>query len=67
MYMTLVLLFIVVHVFVPRQETCDDDDDYTTGMSTELPPGVEGCLRPQRPANSFLRVKTLWLDLNYRS
>ncbi|TDH01812.1 hypothetical protein EPR50_G00166580 [Perca flavescens] len=37
------------------QETCDNDDDFTTGWQDELPPGVQGCLRPQSPANSFLR------------
>lgn len=39
-----------------RQETCDDDDDFTVGWKDELPPGVQGCLRPQKPPNSFLRV-----------
>ncbi|XP_068190258.1 complement component C6 [Antennarius striatus] len=38
-----------------KQETCDNDDDFTVGWTEELPPGVEGCLRPQRPDNSFLR------------
>lgn len=38
-----------------KQETCDNDDDFTVGWKDELPPGVQGCLRPQRPANSFLR------------
>ncbi|XP_024918549.1 complement component C6 [Cynoglossus semilaevis] len=38
-----------------KHETCDNDDDYTVGWKDELPPGVEGCLRPQRPENSFLR------------
>ncbi|XP_068588511.1 complement component C6 [Cebidichthys violaceus] len=38
-----------------RQETCDNDDDFTVGWRDELPPGVQGCLRPQKPANSFLR------------
>lgn len=38
-----------------KQETCDNDDDFTEGWKDELPPGVEGCLRPQSPANSFLR------------
>ncbi|XP_051794584.1 complement component C6 [Acanthochromis polyacanthus] len=38
------------------QETCDnDDDDFTVGWIDELPPGVQGCLRPKSPANSFLR------------
>ncbi|XP_075935885.1 complement component C6 [Anarhichas minor] len=41
--------------FFARQETCDNDDDFTVGWRDELPPGVQGCLRPQRPANSFLR------------
>uniref|UniRef100_A0A3Q3WFD4 Uncharacterized protein n=1 Tax=Mola mola TaxID=94237 RepID=A0A3Q3WFD4_MOLML len=36
-------------------ETCDNDDDFTVGWRDELPPGVQGCLRPQRPPNSFLR------------
>ncbi|XP_041815933.1 complement component C6 [Chelmon rostratus] len=38
-----------------KQETCDNDDDFTVGWIDELPPGVQGCLRPQSPANSFLR------------
>ncbi|XP_050928728.1 complement component C6 isoform X2 [Lates calcarifer] len=38
-----------------RQETCDNDDDFTVGWRNELPPGVQGCLRPQSPDNSFLR------------
>ncbi|KAM7369336.1 hypothetical protein PAMP_013611 [Pampus punctatissimus] len=38
-----------------RQDTCDSDDDFTVGWRDELPPGVQGCLRPQKPANSFLR------------
>lgn len=37
-----------------KQETCDNDNDFTVGWRDELPPGVQGCLRPQRPANSFL-------------
>lgn len=51
-------LYVLVLVFTSRQETCDNDDDYTVGVREELPPGVQGCLKPQRPANSFLRVKT---------
>ncbi|XP_020491685.2 complement component C6 isoform X2 [Labrus bergylta] len=38
-----------------KRETCDNDDDFTVGWRDELPPGVQGCLRPQRPENSFLR------------
>lgn len=38
-----------------RQETCDNDDDFTVGWIDELPPGVQGCLRPKSPPNSFLR------------
>uniref|UniRef100_A0A8P4KJ15 Complement component 6, duplicate 2 n=1 Tax=Dicentrarchus labrax TaxID=13489 RepID=A0A8P4KJ15_DICLA len=38
-----------------RQETCDNDNDFTVGWRDELPPGVQGCLRPQNPANSVLR------------
>ncbi|XP_058473381.1 complement component C6 isoform X2 [Solea solea] len=38
-----------------KQETCDNDDDFTVGWRDELPPGVQGCLRPKRPENSFLR------------
>ncbi|XP_029371389.1 complement component C6 [Echeneis naucrates] len=38
-----------------QKESCENDDDFTMGWKDELPPGVEGCLRPQRPANSFLR------------
>ena len=41
-----------------RQDSCDNDDDFTVGWKDELPPGVKGCLRPKRPANSFLRVKS---------
>ncbi|XP_076613704.1 complement component C6 [Chaetodon auriga] len=38
-----------------KQETCDNDDDFTVGWINELPPGVQGCLRPKIPDNSFLR------------
>lgn len=38
-----------------KQESCDNDDDFTVGGRDELPPGVQGCLRPEKPANSFLR------------
>lgn len=38
-----------------KQETCDNDDDFTVGWIDELPPGVQGCRRPKSPANSFLR------------
>ncbi|CAG5867193.1 unnamed protein product [Menidia menidia] len=38
-----------------KQESCDNDDDFTIGWKDELPPGFKGCLRPKRPANSFLR------------
>ncbi|XP_059213661.1 complement component C6 [Centropristis striata] len=38
-----------------KKDTCDNDDDFTVGWKDELPPGVQGCLRPQRPTNSFLR------------
>ncbi|XP_023281375.1 complement component C6 isoform X2 [Seriola lalandi dorsalis] len=38
-----------------RQETCENDNDFTVGTREKLPPGVQGCLRPQAPANSFLR------------
>lgn len=47
----------LIHTFLHRQDTCDNDDDFTVGWKDELPPGVQGCLRPQKPANSFLRVK----------
>lgn len=53
------LLDALVRVFFSRQETCDNDDDFTVGWRNELPPGVQGCLRPQSPDNSFLRVNTL--------
>lgn len=46
-------------VLVCRQETCDNDDDFTVGWRDELPPGVQGCLRPQSPPNSFLRVSQI--------
>ncbi|KAM9338385.1 complement component C6 [Symphorus nematophorus] len=45
-----------------KQETCDNDDDYTVGWVDKLPPGVQGCLRPQRPANSFLRKAKQYYD-----
>uniref|UniRef100_A0A671WT38 Complement component 6, duplicate 2 n=1 Tax=Sparus aurata TaxID=8175 RepID=A0A671WT38_SPAAU len=38
-----------------KQETCDNDDDFTEGWIEELPPGVQGCVRPKSPDNSFLR------------
>ncbi|KAK7895739.1 hypothetical protein WMY93_021064 [Mugilogobius chulae] len=38
-----------------KQETCDNDDDFTEGWIDELPPGFQGCLRPKRPENGFLR------------
>ncbi|KAF3702312.1 Complement component C6 Precursor [Channa argus] len=38
-----------------KQDTCDNDNDFTVGWTDELPPGVQGCRRPQRPGNSFLR------------
>ncbi|XP_014857357.1 PREDICTED: complement component C6 [Poecilia mexicana] len=38
-----------------KKESCDNDDEFTVGWRDELPPGVEGCLRPQRPSHSFLR------------
>ncbi|CAL8320832.1 unnamed protein product [Lota lota] len=37
-----------------KQVTCDNDDEFTVGWKDELPPGVVGCLRPKRPANSYL-------------
>ncbi|KAI3361633.1 hypothetical protein L3Q82_002003 [Scortum barcoo] len=52
------LLYVPALVFTCSQETCDNDDEYTTGIPEELPPGVQGCLRPQQPPNSFLRVMT---------
>uniref|UniRef100_A0AAQ4NRF8 Complement component 6, duplicate 2 n=1 Tax=Gasterosteus aculeatus aculeatus TaxID=481459 RepID=A0AAQ4NRF8_GASAC len=45
-----------------RQQTCDNDDDFTAGWSDELPPGVQGCRRPQRLANSFLRKAKRYYD-----
>nr|XP_019968299.1 PREDICTED: complement component C6 [Paralichthys olivaceus] len=44
------------------QETCDNDDDFTVGWRDELPPGVQGCLRPQRPDSSFLRKAKQYYD-----
>nr|AXB74598.1 complement component 6 [Planiliza haematocheilus] len=38
-----------------KQETCDNDEDFIEGWVDELPPGVEGCRRPKRPDNGFLR------------
>ncbi|XP_019739061.1 complement component C6 isoform X1 [Hippocampus comes] len=43
-----------ISLFKPH-ETCDNDDDFTTGWREELPPGVQGCRRPKPPDNSFLR------------
>lgn len=45
-----------------KQNTCDNDDDFTEGWIDELPPGVQGCLRPQRPENSFLRKAKQYYD-----
>ncbi|KAK5900513.1 hypothetical protein CgunFtcFv8_025470 [Champsocephalus gunnari] len=45
-----------------KQVTCDNDDDFTIGWKDTLPPGVEGCLRPQRPTNSFLRKAKQYYD-----
>nr|AIN76757.1 complement component 6 [Oplegnathus fasciatus] len=45
-----------------KQETCDNDDDFTVGVREELPPGVQGCLKPQKPANSFLRKSKLYYN-----
>ncbi|XP_034047517.1 complement component C6 [Thalassophryne amazonica] len=45
-----------------KQESCDNDDDFTVGWRDELPAGVQGCLRPQRPANSFLRKAKQYYD-----
>ncbi|KAG7272436.1 hypothetical protein CRUP_013190 [Coryphaenoides rupestris] len=36
------------------QVTCDNDDDFTVGRLDHLPPGVVGCLRPERPLNSYI-------------
>ncbi|KAF3848775.1 hypothetical protein F7725_015272 [Dissostichus mawsoni] len=45
-----------------KQDTCDNDHDFTMGWRDTLPPGVEGCLRPQRPTNSFLRKAKQYYD-----
>uniref|UniRef100_A0A673AQX3 Complement component 6 n=1 Tax=Sphaeramia orbicularis TaxID=375764 RepID=A0A673AQX3_9TELE len=45
-----------------RQATCDNDDDFTVGWRDELPPGVQGCLRPPRPDNSFLTKSKQYYD-----
>ncbi|KAM3874391.1 complement component C6 [Diretmus argenteus] len=45
-----------------RIDTCDNDDDFTVGWRNELPAGVEGCLRPPMPANSYLRKAKLYYD-----
>lgn len=45
-----------------KQETCDNDDDFTVGWRDELPPGVQGCLRPPRPDNSFLIKSKQYYD-----
>lgn len=52
-------LTVSLHVVLSRHETCDNDDDFTTGWREELPPGVQGCRRPKPPDNSFLRVKAI--------
>uniref|UniRef100_A0A8C7YV13 Complement component 6, duplicate 1 n=1 Tax=Oryzias sinensis TaxID=183150 RepID=A0A8C7YV13_9TELE len=46
-----------------KQDSCDNDDDFTVGWRDELPPGVKGCLRPQRPPNSFLRKAKPYYDV----
>uniref|UniRef100_A0A8C7LJS5 Complement component 6, duplicate 2 n=1 Tax=Oncorhynchus kisutch TaxID=8019 RepID=A0A8C7LJS5_ONCKI len=39
-----------------EQNICVNDEDFATeGRAEGLPPGVEGCPRPKRPANSHLR------------
>ncbi|KAJ0057639.1 hypothetical protein NL108_011581, partial [Boleophthalmus pectinirostris] len=38
-----------------KQESCDNDDDFTEGWIDDLPPGFKGCLRPKRPENGYLR------------
>ncbi|XP_049593607.1 complement component C6 isoform X3 [Syngnathus scovelli] len=44
------------HISLFKQhETCENDDDFTTGWRDELPPGVQGCPRPKPPVNSLLR------------
>ncbi|XP_056146818.1 complement component C6 [Lampris incognitus] len=45
-----------------KQDTCDNDDDFTVGRRDELPPGVKGCLRPKKPSNAFLRKAKLYYD-----
>lgn len=45
-----------------KHDTCDNDDDLIVGWVDKLPPGVQGCLRPQRPANSFLRKAKQYYD-----
>ncbi|KAM4635677.1 complement component C6 [Polymixia lowei] len=45
-----------------KQDTCDNDDDFRVGPKNELPPGVQGCLSPQRPTNSYLRKAKLYYD-----
>uniref|UniRef100_A0A8C7YSA9 Complement component 6, duplicate 1 n=1 Tax=Oryzias sinensis TaxID=183150 RepID=A0A8C7YSA9_9TELE len=50
-------------IFSFRQDSCDNDDDFTVGWRDELPPGVKGCLRPQRPPNSFLRKAKPYYDV----
>uniref|UniRef100_A0A3B3DG18 Complement component 6, duplicate 2 n=1 Tax=Oryzias melastigma TaxID=30732 RepID=A0A3B3DG18_ORYME len=46
-----------------KQDSCDNDDDFTVGWRDELPPGVRGCLRPHRPPNSFLRKAKPYYDV----
>lgn len=45
-----------------KRDVCENDDDYREGMPDELPPGVEGCLRPQRHPNSHLRKGKLYYE-----
>ncbi|CAB1455493.1 unnamed protein product [Pleuronectes platessa] len=45
------------------QGTCDNDEDFTVGWREELPPGVQGCVRPPRPESSFLRKAKQYYDL----
>ncbi|KAM6985201.1 complement component C6 [Aplochiton taeniatus] len=51
------------HISIFQQrDVCENDDDYREGMPKELPPGVEGCLRPQSPPNSHLRKAKLYYE-----
>ncbi|KAJ7988450.1 hypothetical protein DPEC_G00323670 [Dallia pectoralis] len=52
----------VISIF-QQQNVCVNDEDFAAEGRTEgLPPGVEGCVRPKSPANSYLRIDKRWYN-----